>query len=620
MAINKIVYNGGTLIDLTGDTVTSASLMQGYIAHDRSGEIIIGTATGGFTIITDEEGEHGDTIRHITTGETVEGSTTLTSNGTHNVAHYVTAVVDVEPTLQSKSVTPSETAQTVSPDGGYDGLSQVNVGAISSTYVGSGITRRTSSDLTASGATVSVPSGYYESNASKAVTSGSATAPATISGTSASVSTGTNTLTLTKTVSVTPSVSAGYVSSGTAGNSSVSLTASVTTKAAATYTPTTTAQTIASGTYLTGTQTIAGDADLVAENIKDGVEIFGVTGTYSGGGDPYPFYEDGKDRLYIKIYSLSYPTFECNVYSSASGVAQIDWGDGSTPETITTLYNSHISHTYDAVGMYVITATRLTSGDFRFQNFSSTADSPTETEYLNPSMLLAAEISMGVTTYMFQYCRKLEKVALYNGLALGTSMFAHCDSLKNVFFTASGSNVNYAFRGCNIDTIDLSNISTTISNTSYTFADSKVTSVKFASDKFSIKGSCFANCHLLQEISPINSLSTSSFANCSSLKQVLFSNNASLSSISSSAFSGCESLETITIPSTVTSVAASAFSNCTSMKSYHFLSTTPPTLANTNAFYGIPADCIIYVPQGYLNAYQTANNWSTYASYMQEEP
>lgn len=56
------------------------------------------------------------------------------------------------------------------------------------------------------------------------------------------------------------------------------------TKGATTYTPTTSNQTIASGTYLTGTQTISGDANLVAGNIKSGTTIFGVTGTYTGGG------------------------------------------------------------------------------------------------------------------------------------------------------------------------------------------------------------------------------------------------------------------------------------------------------------------------------------------------
>jgi len=147
------------------------------------------------------------------------------------------------------------------------------------TKVTGSIPTKTGANLSASGDTVTVPSGYYASQATKAVSSGSATAPATISGTSASVSTGSNTLTLSKTVSVTPTVSAGYVSSGTAGNSSVSLTASVTTKAAATITPGTTNQEIAAGTYLTGKQTISGDSNLVSGNIVAGKTIFSVQGS-----------------------------------------------------------------------------------------------------------------------------------------------------------------------------------------------------------------------------------------------------------------------------------------------------------------------------------------------------
>ena len=153
------------------------------------------------------------------------------------------------------------------------------IGPDGTLYTGN-IPEKTSGDLTVSGATVTAPAGHYAEQASKSVASGTATAPATISGTSASVSTGSNTLTLTKNVSVTPNVStAGYISSGTAGTSSVSLTASVTTKAAATITPGTSDQEIASGTYLTGKQTIKGDSNLKGSNIVAGKTIFNIQGT-----------------------------------------------------------------------------------------------------------------------------------------------------------------------------------------------------------------------------------------------------------------------------------------------------------------------------------------------------
>lgn len=96
--------------------------------------------------------------------------------------------------LQSKTVSPSESAQTIKADNGYDGLSQVTVNAVSRTYVGSGVTK----------------------------------------------------------------------------------------KSAATYTPGTSDQSIASGQYLNGTQTIKGDSNLTAGNIRSGVKIFNVTGSYAG--------------------------------------------------------------------------------------------------------------------------------------------------------------------------------------------------------------------------------------------------------------------------------------------------------------------------------------------------
>lgn len=135
--------------------------------------------------------------------------------------------------LQSKTVSPSESTKTVSPDSGYDGLSKVTVNAISSTYVGSDVTK----------------------------------------------------------------------------------------KSAATYTPKTTDQSIASGQYLSGTQTIKGDANLVAGNIKSGVSIFGVTGTYAGSGS-----SGGSGNNNVEAYVVT-STSPSVSFKTTSGTIKI-WGYG----------------------------------------------------------------------------------------------------------------------------------------------------------------------------------------------------------------------------------------------------------------------------------------------------
>lgn len=43
--INKVIFGGKTLIDLTGDTITPEKVLSGYKAHDKSGAPITGTCT-----------------------------------------------------------------------------------------------------------------------------------------------------------------------------------------------------------------------------------------------------------------------------------------------------------------------------------------------------------------------------------------------------------------------------------------------------------------------------------------------------------------------------------------------------------------------------------------------
>ena len=80
----------------------------------------------------------------------------------------------------------------------------------------------------------------------------------------------------------------------------------------------------------------------------------------------------------------------------------------------------------------------------------------------------------------------------------------------------------------------------------------------------------------------------------------------------------------VIIPSTVTIIQTEALMYNYQLKELHVLPTSVPALNNTRALNGLNANCVIYVPysddHSILNAYKAATNWSTFASYMQEEP
>ena len=134
-------------------------------------------------------------------------------------AGYISSISPISTTLslENKVVDPTESQQTVAPTSLEYYLNSVTINAIPSNYVGSDVTQRTSSDLTVSGATITVPTGYYSDTATKTISSGTEGTPTATKG---SVS--------NHAISVTPSVTntAGYIIGSTKTGTAVSVSAS----------------------------------------------------------------------------------------------------------------------------------------------------------------------------------------------------------------------------------------------------------------------------------------------------------------------------------------------------------------------------------------------------------
>ena len=330
MAINKVVYKGDILIDLTTDTVSPETLAVGATAHDKSGELIVGTFEGG-TDTSDATASASDIMLNKT-AYTADGKTTgtftidseldtqsslLTQIASALQNKAAGGTIEVEPKLQDKTITANGS---YTADDGYDGLGTVNVNVAQSTPT---ITVSSTGLITASADGKSATK-QLTTQAAKTVT------PSTVSQTAVSDNVYTT----------------GAITVGAIPSDYVKPTAK---KGATTYTPGTSNQTIDSGTYLTGTQTIRGDANLKAENIKSGVSIFGVSGNYEGsgsGGSVETFtgiVETSSSSIKLGISTVVRYTDKNFIYNEVT----IGAGSGVLSITIEVLKNSIISIVYE---------------------------------------------------------------------------------------------------------------------------------------------------------------------------------------------------------------------------------------------------------------------------------
>lgn len=242
---------------------------------------------------------------------------------------------------------------------------------------------------------------------------------------------------------------------------------------------------------------------------------------------------------------------------------EINWGDGTT----TSAGESQISsHTYDALGDYVISCSGWTSG------MRCTAS-----DSIGALALRKVYVGDAVSAFTFADCANLKSISSPNNGKLGMT-YEHAFRFTSAPFFAFPKGVTSlgyrAARDAGYKLLSFSNTLKTI-------------------DEYSIYGGSAL------------------------LAKVIFP--PSLTALKTYSFYGYSHLQKVTIPANVTEIGNNAFGSCPLLYEVHMKPTTPPTLGGTNAFANGNANRIIYVPKGCLSAYQTATNWSTYASQMREE-
>lgn len=264
-------------IDSAGKITASVSGTKSITPTVTAGYVSSGTA-GTITV-------SGSNTKQLTTqgAVTITPSTsvqTAISAGTYVIgAVKVGAIPDsyaeLDDTIDGGTYTPSSSEQTIVPAGNYKITNDIKIGAILPPYIDT-TPPNGAWDLLAT--SDQVRQGFYAGvmgNNGDSVLAMGTMPDATLPAPSIEVS---SSGVITATV-ISTEEGEGYLSTNTSALNTYDLP----TQAAKTITPSTSSQTaVAAGKYTTGAVTVAGDSNLVADNIKSGVSIFGVAGNYSG--------------------------------------------------------------------------------------------------------------------------------------------------------------------------------------------------------------------------------------------------------------------------------------------------------------------------------------------------
>ena len=297
-----------------------------------------------------------------------------------------------------------------------------------------------------------------------------------------------------------------------------------------------------------------------------------------------------------------------------NGTVEIDWGDGSAHDTltgtsITTLQS--VQHTYPDTGKMFTIRLHMESGSL---GFIGTSSSSTGSRVIYNG-------STGTTNRQRAYQSAVKEVRLGSHVtSIGSYAFNRCSSLASITIPNGVTSIgNNTFQDCySLASITIPNGVTILDSSTLAYCYS-LASITIPNGVTSINGNTLQNCYLLASITipeSVTHIGSGAFSSCYLLASIPILNG--VTNIDSSTFYNCYSLASITIPNGVTSIGSSAFNNCSSLAYLIFEPTTPPTVANANAFNNLPSDLVVYVPNGTLSAYQSASNYSGISNYMVE--
>lgn len=148
----------------------------------------------------------------------------------------------------------------------------------------------------------------------------------------------------------------------------------------------------------------------------------------------------------------------------------------------------------------------------------------------------------------------------------------------------------------------------------YAFYECKnLESATFPGSLLSIGDRAFSLCKKLKSLTipdSVTKIGESAFSGCMSITSVTIPH--AMTELSSSIFNMCTNLTSVVISKSITRIGTWAFNGCSSLEDVRSEATVPPT-CDDYVFGGVPIeDCILYVPEGSIEDYRTAEQWKDF--------